>query len=64
MQSFSMPDLLAITDSGPLIALAGVQCLDLLPQLYRRVAAPRAVIEEIMAGAHLSACHNIFNNSR
>jgi hypothetical protein len=45
-----MPDLLAITNSGPLIALAGVQCLDLLPQLYRRVAAPRAVLEEIMAG--------------
>jgi predicted nucleic acid-binding protein len=56
-----MLDLLAITDSGPLIALAGVQCLDLLPQLYRRVAAPRAVIEEILAGAHLSPRHNFLH---
>ena len=53
-----MPDLLVIADSGPLIALAGVQCLDLLPQLYRRVAAPSAVIEEIRAGAPLSPRHN------
>ena len=57
-----MPDLLVIADSGPLIALAGVQCLDLLPQLYRRVAAPRAVLEEIMAGAHLSARHTILHH--
>jgi predicted nucleic acid-binding protein len=61
MQSFSMPDLLVIADSGPLIAFAGVQCLDLLPQLYRRAAAPRAVIEEIMAGAHLSPRHNFLH---
>jgi hypothetical protein len=58
-----MPDLLAITDSGPLIALAGVQCLDLLPQLYRRVAAPRAVIEEIMVGAHLSPRHSFLHQT-
>jgi predicted nucleic acid-binding protein len=56
-----MPDLLVITDSGPLIALAGVQCLNLLPQLYRRVAAPRAVIEEIMAGVHLSPRHDFLH---
>lgn len=53
-----MSDLLVVADSGPLIALAGVQCLDLLPQLYPRVAAPHAVIEEIMAGASLSPRHN------
>lgn len=63
MQNFNMPDLLVIADSGPLIGLAGVQCLDLLPQLYRRVAAPRAVIEEIMAGAHLSPRHNVLHHA-
>src|SRR5262249_48326664 len=46
----SLPrDLLLIADSGPLIGLAGVDCLRLLPRLYRRVGAPPAVLAEILA---------------
>lgn len=49
MPSSPARDLLLIADSGPLIALAGVKQLDLLPRLYRRAAAPAAVIEELIA---------------
>lgn len=43
-----------VGDSGPLIALAILGQLDLLPRLYRRVVVPRSVWEEItVAGAGL-----------
>lgn len=37
-------------DTGPLIALSAIEHLDLLPRLYTRVVAPRAVIDELRAG--------------
>ena len=56
-----MLDLLLVADSGPLIALAGINHLHLLPRLYQRIAAPPAVIEEIKAGEHLSAAHRFLD---
>lgn len=58
-----MRDLLLIADSGPLIALAGIKHLDLLPRLYRRITAPHAVIKEIIASAHLSTEHNFLDQT-
>ena len=52
-----MRERLLVADSGPLIALAGISHLHLLPQLYSRIAAPLAVIAEIRAGEHLSPGH-------
>ena len=57
-----MRDLLLIADSGPLIALVSIDYLDLLPQIYNRIAAPLAVIEEIKAGAHLSPDHRFLDD--
>lgn len=45
-----MPDLV-VADSGPLIALARVQLLTVLPKLFGRVAVPSAVWEEVTSGA-------------
>lgn len=39
-----------VCDTGPLIALSSVGRLDLLPQLFSRLVAPRAVIDELRAG--------------
>lgn len=38
-----------VTNTTPLINLAGVGLLDILPQLYGEVLAPRAVISEFQA---------------
>ncbi len=40
--------MLVVADAGPLIYLSVVGQLDLLPQLYDRVLAPRVVVEEIV----------------
>ena len=40
---------MVIINSGPLIALSGVECLALLPQLFQRVLVPNAVHQEVMA---------------
>ena len=40
--------MIVVSDSSPLIALASVGCLDLLPKLYVRVLIPRAVYEEVV----------------
>jgi predicted nucleic acid-binding protein len=45
-----MPDKTIIVNSGPLIALAGVNQLDILPQLYQHITVPLAVADEIRAG--------------
>jgi hypothetical protein len=37
-----------IADSSPLIGLARIGQLGLLPQLAKRIVAPRAVLEEVM----------------
>lgn len=58
-----MRDLLLIADSGPLIALAGVRQLSLLPQLYRRVAAPSAVIDEVVASANLRPGYDLLEQA-
>lgn len=46
-----MADLPVITDTSPLIKLAGVGQLDLLPQLYGDIWVPTAVAHEFAAGA-------------
>ena len=40
-----------MTDTTPLITLAGIGLLDLLPLLYGRVWAPRIVLDEYQAKA-------------
>lgn len=44
-------DLPVVTDTSPLIKLAGVGQLDLLPQLYGSIWMPTAVASEFAAGA-------------
>ena len=41
----------AVADSGPLVALARIELLELLPRLYGRVAIPGAVFNELTEGA-------------
>ena len=57
-----MRERLLVADSGPLIALAGISHLHLLPQLYSRIAAPLAVIPEIRVGEHLSPGHRFLDD--
>ncbi len=58
-----MRERLLVADSGPLIALAGISHLHLLPQLYSRIAAPLAVVAEIRAGEHLSPGHRLLDDT-
>jgi predicted nucleic acid-binding protein len=58
-----MPDRIVIADSDPLIALAGVACLHLLPRLYPRVVAPHAVIDEVMAGINVPTGDDILEQA-
>jgi predicted nucleic acid-binding protein len=48
-----MPDrgLVVVADSSPLIALARIEQLGLLPSLYERVTVPEAVWQEVTRGA-------------
>jgi predicted nucleic acid-binding protein len=43
-------DAVVVADTGPLIALAGIDGLDLLPQLFGSVLVPDAVHDEMLAG--------------
>ena len=45
-----MPEGPVVCDTGPLIALFLIDQLEVLPRLYSRVLAPRAVLEEVTAG--------------
>ncbi len=58
-----MPDGIVIADSGPLIALAGIECLHLLPKLYLRVVAPNAVMDEIMSGTNVPTGDDIIEQA-
>ena len=58
-----MPDEIVIADSGPLIALAGIDCLHLLSSLYLQVVAPDAVIDEIMSGSNVPTGEDIFRQA-
>lgn len=40
--------MLVVADASPLILLGRLGLLDLLPQLYDRVVAPRAVLQEVL----------------
>ncbi len=42
--------MIVVANAGPLIALAQLGCLDLLPRLYRQVRIPPAVRDELFAG--------------
>ena len=56
-------DVFLIADSSPLIALAGVKRLNLLPRLYSRVIAPSAVIDEILAGGQKASGLNFLDRA-
>lgn len=45
-----MPEGAVVCDTGPLIALFLIDQLKVLPSLYSRILAPRAVLEEVTAG--------------
>ena len=45
-----MPEGPVVCDTGPLIALSLIDHLHILQQLFRRVAVPRAVFDEVSAG--------------
>ena len=40
--------MIAVADSGPMIALAKLNHLRLLPAMYERVVIPRAVYDEVV----------------
>ena len=42
-----MADLLVVADSGPLIALARIKQLPLLPKLFKEIIVPNAVWDEV-----------------
>ena len=54
--------MIVVADSGPIIALARVGALDLLPRLYTRVVVPGAVWDEVVvAGAGLPGSSELAN---
>ncbi len=61
IQNLAINDVFLIADSSPLIALAGVKQLNLLPRLYSRVIAPSAVIDEILAGGQKASGLNFLD---
>jgi predicted nucleic acid-binding protein len=49
-----------VSDASPLIALARIECLELLPKLYGRVLIPTEVYVEVaVAGAALPGARQI-----
>jgi len=47
-----------VTNTGPLIALAGVERLDILDALYDDVLVPQPVHDEVLEGRAMSAYEN------
>jgi predicted nucleic acid-binding protein len=39
--------MIAVSDTGPLLYLSLIDCIDLLPQIFEKVLIPRAVAEEL-----------------
>jgi predicted nucleic acid-binding protein len=58
-----MNNVLLVADSGPLIGLAGVSQLNLLPILYHRIVAPLAVINEIATGEQNVSSRNFLDQT-
>jgi predicted nucleic acid-binding protein len=48
-----------VCNASPLIALGGAGLLDILPAVFSRAVVPRAVIEEIKAGAEDDAARRL-----
>lgn len=44
--------MIVVSNAGPLIALARIHCLDILPALYGKIHVPSAVWQEIVAAGH------------
>jgi predicted nucleic acid-binding protein len=57
-----MPERTAILNSGPVIALAGIGQLSLLPRLYNAIVIPEAVTKEILAGETPQTGESLFRN--
>jgi predicted nucleic acid-binding protein len=56
-------NVLLIADSGPLIGLSNVESLSLLPRLFDRVAAPSAVIGEVVLAGQLRPGHDLLDQA-
>lgn len=50
-----------VCNCGPLIALAGVGQLDLLPQLFRQVCIPTEVYDELTGSQRFESVRNLFH---
>jgi len=51
----------AVGNCGPLIALAGINQLALLPQLFRKVSIPAVVYQELTSSLRFAATRHVFN---
>ncbi|HVX84784.1 MAG TPA: DUF3368 domain-containing protein [Phycisphaerae bacterium] len=52
--------MIVIADSSPLIVLVNIQCVDLLPLLFKRILIPPAVARELLHPRRPSAVRNYF----
>jgi predicted nucleic acid-binding protein len=53
----------AVCNCGPLIALAGINQLALLPHLFRKVSIPAVVYQELTGSQRFAATRHLFNPS-
>ncbi|MCX6923405.1 MAG: DUF3368 domain-containing protein [Verrucomicrobia bacterium] len=53
----------AVCNCGPLIALAGINQLALLPHLFRKVVIPTPVYQELTGSLRFAATRHLFNQS-
>lgn len=52
-------DQVIVCNSGPLIALAGIHCLELLRDIYKTVTVPEAVYQEVTCSSGLAGAQSI-----
>jgi hypothetical protein len=50
-----------VCNCGPLIALAGINQLSLLPRLFRKVSVPAVVHQELTGSRRFAAARHLFN---